>query len=250
MRSNQLELSKYKTDKIESEYLEVYDRIFDGWVDKELSILELGIRDGGSLELWRDYFPKATVTGIDIKLPALQNVGPRIKMFEGSQANVEFLKDVAASSPGAQYDIVIDDASHVGELTKRSFWYLFDNHLRAGGIYVIEDWGTGYWSDWPDGRKPAEHRIVRLFPDLWARLLFRFNVLRMIPFKARMRSHQHGMVGFIKELVDEQGASDVSKGSMGGKALRRSRFEKIIITPHIVFVHKQRSIDRGLGQQR
>jgi len=36
-------------------------------------------------------------------------------------------------------------------LTRRSFWHFFQHHLKPGGLYVIEDWGTGYWSDWPDG---------------------------------------------------------------------------------------------------
>ena len=51
------------------------------------------------------------------------------------------------------FDIIIDDASHIGELTKTSFWHLFDHHLKPGGLYAIEDWGTGYLDDFTDGRK-------------------------------------------------------------------------------------------------
>ena len=51
------------------------------------------------------------------------------------------------------FDIIIDDASHIGELTKATFWHLFDRHLKPGGLYAIEDWGTGYLDDFPDGKK-------------------------------------------------------------------------------------------------
>jgi spermidine synthase len=54
---------------------------------------------------------------------------------------------VARKTAPEGFDIIIDDASHFGDLTKIAFWHLFDNHLKPSGLYVIEDWGTGYWSD-------------------------------------------------------------------------------------------------------
>jgi len=62
-----------------------------------------------------------------------------------------FLSEVACKTAPEGFDIIIDDASHLGKLTKIAFWHLFETHLKGGGFYVIEDWGTGYWSDWPDG---------------------------------------------------------------------------------------------------
>ena len=67
------------------------------------------------------------------------------------------LSVVARKTAPEGFDIIIDDASHFGDLTKIAFWHLFDNHLKPSGLYVIEDWGTGYWSDWTDGKtcRPA-----------------------------------------------------------------------------------------------
>jgi ribosomal silencing factor RsfS len=48
--------------------------------------------------------------------------------------------------------------------------------------------------------------------------------------------HSYGMVGFIKQLIDEQGASDVTKYDLHR---RKSKFEHMIITPYIVFVKKE-----------
>ena len=54
-----------------------------------------------------------------------------------------------------------------------------------------------------------------------------------IPFPC----HSNGMVGFIKELVDEQGAANVTMGRPVGES-RASRFTQLVITPCIVFVSK------------
>jgi len=56
--------------------------------------------------------------------------------------------------------------------------------------------------------------------------------------KLPMRSHCYGMVGFIKQLIDEQAADDVTKGMLEGKPTRSSKFENIIITSSIVFIKK------------
>ena len=69
MRSEQLNLAAYDTDKIQHHYLEVYDPILSRWTDKDVKLLEIGVRKGGSLELWRDYSPKGTIVGIDLNLP-------------------------------------------------------------------------------------------------------------------------------------------------------------------------------------
>jgi hypothetical protein len=72
---------------------------------------------------------------------------------KGNQADKAFLSKVASKTAPDGFDIIIDDASHIGELTKTSFWHLFDHHLKPGGLYAIEDWGTGYLDDFTDGRK-------------------------------------------------------------------------------------------------
>ncbi|HEV2173356.1 MAG TPA: hypothetical protein VGR71_07305, partial [Nitrospira sp.] len=71
-------------------YLEHYDPILEPWVHKEIKLLEIGVFRGGSLLLWRDYFPLGTIVGIDIKLPKDFVPGERIHLFEGGQADLGF----------------------------------------------------------------------------------------------------------------------------------------------------------------
>ena len=140
MRSQQLSLEHYNTDKIANRYLERYDPIVQHLVDQEITVLEIGIHEGGSLLLWRDYFPKRTIIGVDLKLPSGLSDEDRIQLFRGSQDDTAFLSKVANKTAPAGFDLIIDDASHIGALTKVAFWHLFDNHLKPAGLYVIEDW--------------------------------------------------------------------------------------------------------------
>jgi len=231
MRSKELDLDSYNTDKITHGYLKVYDPILAPWVDKKIKLLEIGVREGGSLQLWRDYFQLGVIIGIDIKLPEDFVPGERIQIFRGSQSDKRFLSEVANKTAPEGFDIIIDDASHIGTLTKTAFWHLFDNHLKPGGLYVIEDWGTGYLEDFPDGKRldavnSRVSSVQSLSPEAG-------NHRMKVPFPC----HSHGMVGFIKELVDEQGAASVTTGRPIGQS-RASKFTQLVITPCIVFVSK------------
>jgi hypothetical protein len=214
MRSKQLNLTAYDTDKVQHHYLELYDPILSPWTDKEIKVLEIGIHRGGSLKLWRDYFPHGRIVGIDLKLPRGFVPGERVQVFEGSQADTAFLSEVAIKTAPEGFDVIIDDASHIGELTKTTFWHLFDHHLKPGGLYAIEDWGTGYLDDFPDGKR------------------FDPKPSTLDPFPC----HSHGMVGFVKELVDEQGAGSITLGRK--EEFRQSKFESLLITPGVVIITK------------
>lgn len=235
MRSSQLPLGQYDSDKIANRYLERYDPIFQPWLEKKIVLLELGIHKGGSLLLWRDYFPLGTIVGIDLRLPTEFKPVERVHLYQGSQGDPEFLSRVANEVAPDGFDIIIDDASHLGELTKMSFWHLFDKHLKPNGIYAIEDWGTGYWDDWPDGRRLD---IESYLHPHRAHNAFWMKIMTKLGKKKPMPCHSYGMVGLVKQLVDEQGAKDVTRQRLKGNPKRRSQFESLLITPSIVFVRK------------
>jgi SAM-dependent methyltransferase len=209
-RSREIDLASFDTDKIPNGFLQVYDAAFAPLVDEPLALLELGVRSGGSLQLWRDYFPQARVVGIDANLPAADLSAERLRFYQGKQEDKDFLSSVAAEAAPDGFDIIIDDASHIAAPTRTCFWHLFENHLKPGGLYAIEDWGTGYWEAWPDG-----HAFSADEP------------------------HHHGMVGFIKELIDEQGAHDLSRGWYTETWTRSSRFSSVLTTASLVIVTKK-----------
>ncbi|MGA7274857.1 MAG: hypothetical protein WBX14_08440 [Candidatus Udaeobacter sp.] len=231
MRSRQLDLTNYDTDKIAHHYFEIYDPILAPWVDKELKLVEIGVHKGGSLQLWRDYFPRATIVGIDLKLPENFIPGERIQVFEGSQSDEQFLSEVANRTAPEGFDIIIDDASHIGELSRRTFWHLFDRHLKPGGLYALEDWCTGYLDGFPDGKAPNLRNFLESQNPVAPSIALAENM------KVPVRCHSYGMVGFVKELIDEQGAASITTNYPAAEH-RASKFESVHVTPFIVFVTK------------
>jgi hypothetical protein len=206
--------SRYDTDK-NIAYLRNYERVFDSFAGREIALFELGIFRGGSLLMWRDYFAGGPIVGLDFNRVEIDDPTGRIRTYQGLQQDTELLDRIAAENAPEGFDIIIDDASHQGFLTKKTFWHLFDNHLKDDGVYVIEDWGTGYWPDFPDGapyEPPAEDDLT---------------------------SHQAGLVGFVKQLVDEQGIWDATDPRVGLSIPRRgAKFLKLEIVAGQVFAWK------------
>ncbi|HEX8351009.1 MAG TPA: class I SAM-dependent methyltransferase, partial [Hymenobacter sp.] len=124
-------------------YLPIYEAHFDRFRETDLRMLEIGVFNGGSLELWRGYFgAKATIFGIDIDQRCAELFDPPNQVRIGSQADCKFLRSVVHEMGGV--DLVIDDGSHIAEHQRQSFDCLFPL-LNDGGLYVIEDLHTSYW---------------------------------------------------------------------------------------------------------
>jgi hypothetical protein len=131
-------------------YLPLYDRYFAPWRGKPVRFLEIGVAEGGSLELWRGYFgTEATIFGIDHN-PICAKIdgehGNQVRI--GSQDDPAFLRSVVKEMGGL--DIVLDDGSHMAPHIRASFDTLYPL-LVEGGIYVIEDLQTSYWANFGGG---------------------------------------------------------------------------------------------------
>jgi len=204
-------------------YTEIYENYFSALRNARLNILELGILNGGSLKLWADYFPNSQITGIDINQVNIQDKTGRIHAFQGYQQDKRFLDHVRQVVAPDGFNIIIDDASHIGLYTKESFWHLFDNHLVNGGIYIIEDWGTGYWPEWPDGERFLQHDN---------------QIAGERELRSHFPSHQHGMVGVLKQLMDECHYDAIKEGP-NSPPNRPSKFEKMCIYAGLAVINKK-----------
>lgn len=124
-------------------YLSIYDRHLGRFRGQPIRLLEIGVSQGGSLDLWRKYFgPEATIFGVDIEPRCAQFDGQGGKVRIGSQADPAFLRDIVAEMGGL--DVVIDDGSHIASHLKASFDVLFPL-LSEDGVYIAEDLQTAYW---------------------------------------------------------------------------------------------------------
>lgn len=113
---------------------------------KVLKILEIGVDRGGSLVLWKKLFGNGNlVYGIDIN-PMASQVSPRIAHVRiGSQNDQNFLDEIKKEIGSC--DLIVDDGSHASSDVIFTFKSLFP-WLAAGGIYLIEDSHSSYWTYW------------------------------------------------------------------------------------------------------
>lgn len=132
-------------------YFEVYERYLGKFYKKDVVILEIGVAQGGSLQMWKNYFgPGTKVFGIDIDSRCKNFEEENVQVFIGSQSNKKFLRQVRSSIPPV--DIIIDDGGHRMKQQRVAFEELF-GHLKEDGIYICEDIMTSYWLRFGGGYK-------------------------------------------------------------------------------------------------
>ena len=200
---------------------ELYERYVGHLADQPVTLLELGVHSGESLKTFATYFAKGKIVGIDATDRSVDySAFPSIAFRVCDQRNGPQLAAICAELAPDGLDIIIDDASHVGTWSLLSYQALFD-HLRPGGYYVVEDWGTGYWDDWPDGSHFQQFTPDATFGKLGKR----------IP------SHDFGMVGFVKYLVDEVAGGRIRPTSKAPRS-RPDRMQEMHVHKEMVVLRK------------
>jgi len=130
-------------------YFDIYDRHFSRFRGSEVSVVEIGVAGGGSLQMWKYYFgPRAKIYGVDINPKCKELEEENIEIFIGDQSNREFLESLTVKIP--RIDILIDDGGHRMEQQINTFEVLFP-HIDKDGIYLCEDLHTSYWKRFGGG---------------------------------------------------------------------------------------------------
>ena len=132
-------------------YFDIYERHFNRYRNTDVVILEIGVYDGGSLQMWKNYFGKrAKIYGIDIDSRCKEFEEENIEIFIGSQSDRNFLKEVVKKI--GSIDILIDDGGHTMKQQITSFEELF-GIIKKDGVYLCEDLHTSYWLNYGGGHK-------------------------------------------------------------------------------------------------
>lgn len=132
-------------------YLSNYDRFFYDFRDRDINLLEIGIQNGGSLEIWSSYFPHAKkLIGCDINPDCRRLIykDPRIAVVIGDVNLDETEEAILSHTP--TYDLIIDDGSHRSSDIVKTFSRYFP-HLTEGGVFVVEDLHCSYWQEFEGG---------------------------------------------------------------------------------------------------
>lgn len=154
MHQSLTELYSLHTNKVSDKwsfYLLEYERIFFFDRNRPINLLEIGIQNGGSLEIWAKYFPNAVnIIGCDINpdCSTLNYSEPNIHLFVGNANDSTIHRSILEVAP--KLDIVIDDGSHKSSDIVRSFALYFPD-LEEGGLYIAEDLHCSYWKPFEGG---------------------------------------------------------------------------------------------------
>lgn len=126
-------------------YFEIYNRHFAKYIGKDITIMEIGVNKGGSLQIWKKIFgPGTKIIGVDINPECKQMEDDQISIYIGNQADREFWQKVKQEIP--KLDILIDDGGHYMEQQIVTFEEMF-SHVKEDGVYLCEDTGTSYYPE-------------------------------------------------------------------------------------------------------
>jgi hypothetical protein len=148
------QIHREKTGKVSDKwasYLPFYDEIFEKYRTQNLSLLEIGIQNGGSLETWKTFFSEAKVfigCDIDERCSNLQYDDSRVNVVVGDANQPNTINKI--TNICNNFEIIIDDGSHKSVDILNSFFIYFP-FVKPGGLYVIEDTHTLYMNDWGGG---------------------------------------------------------------------------------------------------
>ncbi len=127
-------------------YFEIYDRHFSRYRGTAVNMLEIGVYQGGSLQMWKEYFgPKAQIWGVDVDPKCKAFEEEQIRVLIGDQENRDFLRSLVRTLP--RLDILLDDGGHSMKQQIHTFEELF-RHVDDNGVYLCEDMHTSYRTAW------------------------------------------------------------------------------------------------------
>jgi len=135
-------------------YFEIYHRHLERFRSRSPVLLEIGVFQGGSLQMWRKYFGEGVkIIGVDIDPGCRRFEDDATTILIGDQADPGFLAQIRERYP--HIDIIIDDGGHTMVQQITTLGELFP-HLQPHGVYICEDVHTAYIEKWGGGlRRPG-----------------------------------------------------------------------------------------------
>ena len=132
-------------------YFPVYEKWFSPYRGKDIVFVEIGVWNGGSVQMWKNYFGKdAKIVGVDINPQCKKFADEEISIEIGSQEDPNFWAAFKEKYP--RVDILLDDGGHTMNQQITTFREMFP-HIKDGGLYMCEDCHTSYWENFGGGLK-------------------------------------------------------------------------------------------------
>ena len=165
------ETSKYYSTKHKN-YFKIYDHIFKKYIGKKIILVEIGVLNGGSLFMWRNFFDgEAEIIGVDLNPNAKKWEKNGFKIFIGNQSDPNFWRDFFKKV--GNVDVVIDDGGHTN---KQQVFTLLETipNINDNGMLVVEDVHSSYMTKF---RNPSKYSFVNFSKIIVDQLNSKFKVL-------------------------------------------------------------------------
>ena len=125
-----------------SNYFKIYEEIFKKYEDKKITLVEIGVGDGGSLHMWKSFFKEnIRIIGIEMNPEAKKLEKDGFEIYIGDQSTKDFWKDFYKKV--GKIDVLLDDGGHrnIQQITS-----LVEsiNYINDEGMIVVEDTHTSY----------------------------------------------------------------------------------------------------------
>ena len=209
------ETSKYYSTKHDN-YFKIYDHVFKKYIGKKIILVEIGVLNGGSLFMWRNFFDgNAEIIGIDLNPNAKKWEKHGFKIFIGNQSDPNFWKDFFKEV--GNVDIVIDDGGHTN---KQQIFTLLETipNINDNGILVVEDVHSSYMTKF---RNPSKYSFINFSKMIVDQLNLRSKVFskeRINFLQEKIFSVEfyqsivafniHGNNSFLGEKISNKGVSE------------------------------------------
>ena len=163
--------SPYSSTKHDS-YFNTYDELFSKYIDKDITFVEIGVLNGGSLFMWKDYFgDKARIIGIDNNINAKYWEKYGFEIFIGNQSDVNFWHSFKNNV--GKVDIILDDGGHLDYQQAVTLFENIDN-INEDGLIVIEDIHSSYMKEFGN---PSKFSFTNLVTKLIDKINYRSSHL-------------------------------------------------------------------------
>jgi len=158
-------------------YEDYFRRLKDSYdSEKVFKLLEIGIAEGGSLELWgkilKNMDIKYEIVGVDIDESSvdLKYDQQGIYTYLSDAKNKETMLPILQKHFEDGANLIIDDGSHCSKDIIGAFDILFKDYLKDGGTYIIEDLHTSYWEELENDELSATNFVRNLIDaqNFWA----------------------------------------------------------------------------------
>jgi 23S rRNA U2552 (ribose-2'-O)-methylase RlmE/FtsJ len=196
--------SPKSTDKW-SRYFDVYQRYLEKYEGKNITFIEVGVQNGGSMEMWSKFFgPESKLYGIDIdpKCAELKYDNPNVNIIIGDQESKEFWDTILPSI--GPIDVFIDDGGHFIPqqiVTFEKVW----NKIKKNGVYICEDTHTSYFQRFNSSYK-SQNSFIEYAKD-FADIL---HLKKTDQYNSRIGENISNIIRSNENLVKKEFAHDLS----------------------------------------